>query len=131
MFGWFKSSHQVAQEAAHKARISDLESKIVDLGDERHKLKAEVEDLKIQRKVEDENMRHLVKMKDEKREIEYQKKELDAQRDKDARIAAVKDQYRDKLEGFLQAEIKNVRGMYDEILKRLPDVNVALTGKVK
>ena len=45
-------------------------------------------------------------------------------------VAEVKDKYRDKLEGFLEKQKNDIKGMYDEILNRLPNVNVKLKGDV-
>jgi len=100
------------------------------LKSEIRKLKEEVEDLKLKKKIEEEDIKHMVKIKEEALEIDYKKKELDAEREKEKEIASVKDTYRDKLETFLQNQVKDVKEMYGQILKRLPDVNVRLKGDV-
>lgn len=111
-------------------RIADLQTQVDSLTDERTKLKTEVEDLKIQRKCEDENIRHMVKIKEEKMEVEFQKKEVQREREKQEAIAKVKDGYRDKVEAELNKRSAELLAMYNAILARLPDVNVALTGKI-
>ena len=112
-------------------RSRELETKIKGLETERYSLKEEVEDLKAKRKSEDEQLKHLLKIKEEKMELEFQKKENALEAKKQGEIAAVKDGYRDKMEAELKSRHGQLQEMYNQILKRLPDVNVALTGKVR
>ena len=93
-------------------------------------LKEQVADLKLQRKIEDEDIKHMVKIKESELDIMHQKKGLELQRKSDEEISRVKDNYRDKLESFLKGQVKDVKEMYGQILKRLPDVNVRLKGDV-
>lgn len=116
------------QEAGEKVKV--LEKELDSLRDERRTLKDEVEDLKSKRKVEDEQLKHLLKIKEEKADIEFQKKVHEAEVKKQNEVAAVKDQYRDKLEAELKTRLEQMQTMYGQILARLPDVNVALSGKV-
>jgi chromosome segregation ATPase len=104
----------------------DLEEKIEKLETERTELKREVNDLKSKRKIEEEELKHLVKIKDEKREIEFQKKEMELESAMNKEVAKVKDNYRDKLEKNLIEQKDDIKGMYSEILERLPDVNARL-----
>jgi len=108
----------------------ELRNKILDLEKERKKLREEVEDLKLKRKIEDEDIKHLVKLSKEKQAIELQKKEMVLEKEKNEVIAKVKDDYRNKLEGFLNQQKNDIKDMYGEILKRLPDINVRLKGDV-
>jgi len=126
VFEWFRSD-----KAKVIDRSPELEAKIVKLEGERAALKEEVEDLKIKRKVEDEQLKHLMKIKEEKMDLDFQKKENTMEAKKAAEIATVKDQYRDKMEAELRQRHVQLQEMYAQILARLPDVNVALTGKVR
>lgn len=111
-------------------RIEKLEKQRDDLEDNKIGLKSEVEGLKSKKKIEEEQIKHLVKLKDEKRDIEIQKKELTMQAEKATAIAEVKDSYQDKLTEQLQSQISDNNERYAQILKRLPDVNVRLKGEV-
>jgi len=71
----------------------------------------------------------LVKIKDEKRELEYKRKEMDLEAEKNKEIAKIKDQYQDKQIEQLNKQIEDNNDRYAQILKRLPDVNVRLNGK--
>lgn len=108
----------------------DLKAVIRGLEEERTQLKREVEDLKSKKKIEEEQLKHLVKIKDEKRELEYKKKEMELESEKEREIAKVKDKYRDKMEENLISQKDDIKSMYSEILERLPNVNAKLTGKV-
>ena len=113
-----------------KLQITTLESERDTLNDENRKVKDELAELKQKRKMEDEDIRHLVKIKEGKLDLEHQKKQVELEGKFQAEKAVVKDEYRDKLESTLQGQIKDVKGMYGEILKRLPNVNVRLKGDV-
>lgn len=125
-FMWLSGKRE--EEAG--AKVKALETEIDGLRTERRTLKDEVEDLKSKRKVEDEQLKHLLKIKEEKMDLEFQKKVHDAEVKKQNEVAAVKDQYRDKVEAELKSRHSQLQEMYGQILARLPDVNVALSGKV-
>ncbi len=89
---------------------------------EEARLTKEIETLKHKKKIEEEDIKHLVKLEKEKNGIEFQKKEMTLQKKHDDDVAKVKDEYRDKLEKHLQEETKNIKEMYGQILERLPNV---------
>ncbi len=111
-------------------RIDKLETTNEFLEKQRRELKEEVEDLKLKKKIEDEDIRHMIKMKEEKLALEQQKKDVDREAKYQEQLAQVKDGYRDKVEEQLETRIKDMGQMYSEILDRLPNVNVKLQGKV-
>lgn len=92
--------------------------------EEKHALELEIEKLKLQKKNEIEETKHLVKLRDEKRELEFKKKEMDVEAEKAIDIAKVKDDYRDKMEAQLKNETDAIKTMYAQILERLPNYNV-------
>lgn len=116
---------------------NETELEVAELTEQRDKLETEVKELteqvaelELKAKISEEDIKHMIKMREEKLELEAERKEITRESAKAVAIAAVKDEYRDKLEAMLNEQIKNIRGMYDEILKRLPDVNVALKGNI-
>lgn len=106
-----------------KNDIRSLEDERDTIVDENRKVKDELAELKQTKKMEDENIRHLVKIKEERLEIQHERKTQEA-------IAKVKDEYRDKQESLLNKQLEQGEKRYAEILARLPDVSVALKGKV-
>lgn len=108
----------------------ELEKTTSQLKQEKEDLVLSVEKLKQQKKIEEEDIKHMIKMRDEKALLEKERYQVQMQSEKDKAIAAVKDEYRDKMEKQLAEETKNIKAMYDQILKRLPNVNVKMSGAV-
>ncbi len=106
-----------------------LEKENERLESEKKTLKEEVADLKLKKKISDEDIKHMVKMKQEKLDLEHEKKVIVLEREKEESIAKVKDEYRDKLEKHLKDETGNMKIMYGQILERLPNVQVRLKGE--
>jgi seryl-tRNA synthetase len=102
----------------------EQENEIERLKDEKRKLKEELEELKLQKKMEEEDIKHMVKINNERKEIELEKEKVKLMKEKDEAIAKVKDDYRDKTEKQLERQLTDMRGMYTEILERLPNYNV-------
>ena len=104
---------------------------------QRDELKEQVEDLTLQvttlkheHKLADEDVKHMVRIREEQLDVEYDKKVVELERKTQEEIAKVKDEYRDKLEKRLQAEVDNIKEMYAQILERLPNVTAKLRGEV-
>jgi hypothetical protein len=144
MFNWFRKDEKRLESLLEDTRkmyegvvkkatddLASMSSDVAGLKKEKLKLTEEVEKLKIDKKIADEDIRHMVKMKEGKLQLEFDKKAVEAEREKEAAIAKVKDEYRDKMEQRLIKEGENIKEMYTEILKRLPDVNVALGNAFK
>ena len=110
--------------------IGELKKEKKGLEKEIEKLDKEVSQLKSQKKIEEEEIKHLVKIKDEKREIEYQRKEIEIQKKSDDEVMQVKIEYQNKIESNLQKQIADAKSMYSEILARLPNIAVRLKGDV-
>ena len=108
--------------------VSKLMDEIEELRKDRTRLKQEVEDLKLKKKIEEEDIKHMVKMKMERLDLEHQKKVQETERAKEKEIANIKDTYRDKMELQLSKETTNIKEMYAQILDRLPNVNLKLKG---
>ena len=107
--------------------VEDLEKDKVRLEGTVSSLKSEVEDLKLKRKIEEEDIKHMVKMKGEKLELDFDRRTVEAAGEQQAAIAQVKDDYRAKMEDNLNKQIEDTKEMYAQILERLPNVNVEMT----
>jgi len=112
-------------------QIKNLKALIEGLEKERTDLKREVNDLKSQKKIEEEELKHLVKIKDEKREIEYQKKEMELRAKLAGDLATEKDKFQERQIALLDEAKKDMQKVHSEILARLPDIKamVKLNGK--
>lgn len=100
----------------------ELKATITGLETERSQLSREVADLKSKKKIEEEQIKHLVKIKDEKRDLEYQKRELKADAKRADDVAKVKDEYQTKVEKHLEKRNDELKEMYVEVLSIVPKV---------
>ena len=119
---------KTTREKELNTKIKGLESERDDLKKEKETLTEEVERLKLKKKIEDEDIKHMVKIKEEKLQLDFQKKELELESKKNNQVAKVKDDYRDKVEQNLHKEMDRMQDMYKEILARLPNINVKMKG---
>lgn len=106
------------------------EDKIHDLGKQIDKIESKknikIAEMDADRKMHDEKMEHLVKIKIESLEIEHDKKVVALERSEATAIAKVKDEYRDKSEERLEKRNEELKGMYSEVLERLPNLNASM-----
>lgn len=116
--------------ADQKIEIVELEDQLKELKEDRTALKEEVADLKLKKKIEDEDIKHMVKMEREVLELEFQKKTVEMEKTQQETIGTVKDEYRDKVEKNLAEQLKDIKEMYKEVLARLPNVQVKMKGSV-
>lgn len=123
MFGMKK-----ATQAKIESSIEDLLEEKIQLKDSVVELRGKLKEVQQDKKLEEEDIKHMIKMREEAFEVDKQKFELKCEREKDAAIAKVKDDHRDKLEELLHGQIKDGKELYSEILSRLPNVNVRLKG---
>lgn len=112
-------------------RDPDYPAQIERLKKERRSLKDQIADLKHEKKITEEDIKHMVRIREERIEVENEKKNLERDREKEQEIAKVKDEYRDKLEERLHKEVENMKEMYTQILQRLPTVEVAQSHNIE
>lgn len=120
MFG-FGNGERTAQM---RKKIEGLETDRDKLVDRNAELSQQIRVKAHEHKLADEDIKHMVKMREEALELEFEKKALELQRKRDKEVADVKDDYRDKMEKQLGQERDNIKSMYESILERLPKVSV-------
>ncbi len=89
-------------------------------------LKREIKKLESQRKIEDEEIKHMLKMKEEREALEREKFETKCTREKDDEIAKVKDEYANKLRDRLEQDIERGDARFVQILQRLPTATIEM-----
>lgn len=105
---------------------NDLLKQIWQLKDDKDKLGREIDTLKSKKKIEEEDIKHMIKIKEEAFEIQKQKYSMDNDKKRDDAIGKIKDEYRDKLENWLIQKGKESDQRFVEILARLPNVNMEI-----
>lgn len=93
------------------------------------KLKKEIKELELQKTMEQREIEHLVKLKEEKLTVEFEKKEITLQKDFQKKEMALQTEYHNKIMAAIESARKEQQETYKEIMKRLPNVNVNLEGK--
>jgi hypothetical protein len=92
-------------------------------------LKTELEELKLTKKLEELEIKHLVKMKEEKQALESEKAKNDMSKLFNDKEMALQTKYHEQVMGVIQKEHEKLQALYKEIIGRLPDVNMTITKK--
>ena len=117
------------KESKLESEKADLKKVIEALESDKKGLKEEVGDLKLKKKMEEEDIKHMVKIDRERKDIQIEKEKIQLEGEQAKAIAKVKDEYQDKTEAQLKEQLSVMKGMYGEILERLPNYNVEHTIK--
>ncbi len=103
--------------------------------------KEELEELKLKKRLEAEEIKHMVRINEEKNRQELDNDKIKLQKEFAEMVTQLKDQNRRELEESLKAfhgkmesrfseELKNLKEVYGLLMQRLPNVNLTLTKKV-
>lgn len=110
-------------EENEDSKVSVLEKKILSLKDD-------IGELELKKRLEEREIKHLVKMKEEKMDIEAIKTRLSLQGDFQTKEMELQKKYHsDILSQITKAEDK-FQDIYKSILERLPNVNVEMKKKL-
>lgn len=93
------------------------------------KLKRELEELKLQKDISERDIKHLVTLKEEKLEIDHQKKEVQLEKKFQEKEMKMQTEYHDKIMATIEKARKEQQDTYKEIMKRLPNVNMRIEDK--
>lgn len=122
--------------------IDDLKMQIKGLKTEKHKLNEELENLKLKKRLEQEEIKHMTRINEErmKQELETEKIELNKKYTRDIAdfkeeqrkelVASLKE-FHTKIEARFGDELKNLKEVYGLLMQRLPNVNLTLEKRLK
>jgi len=127
MFMWIFTARKLARLLEEKLTGSD--EGVVRLRKRVRELKDELADLKTTKKMEEREIEHLVKIKEEKLNIEHQKRTLDLQQSFSAKEMQLQTNYHDKIMKALAESKKDMTEVHQGILKRLPNISASLEVK--
>ena len=120
-----------------KKRMQAISDKVENLRESRDRLQGQVHDLRVDKrqleldnKIKIEDIQHMTRIKEEKLDIKFDKRVIKIEREKDSEVLEIKNEYRDRVIKLLEEGKKDLASMYTQILDRLPDINVAIKGKV-
>jgi len=106
-----------------KEEIADLKLELKKIDD---KHKAEIERLKLKHTIELDETKHLVKLKEEKLDIEHEKRILKLKQEYKDKEMERQSEYHDKIVQNIQKAQNDLKEIYSEIMKRLPTVKVGV-----
>ena len=118
---------RLEEKHAKTKEFSALDDKITFLSKEKKRLVEEIEDLKAEKRREEENLKHKVKIVLEKHDFELLKEKQELEATKNTEIAKVKDEYRDKYEVQLDKRGTEMKEMYNTVLEKLTNVAGTIT----
>jgi len=135
---WFRQDVEIREL---KTDISLLQKANDGLKAEKIKLNEEVETLKLKKRLEQEEIRHMTKLNEErmKQEVESEKIKLtkkyaeDIKKFRDEQRVILVDslkEFHTKMEQRFNSELDNLKETYKAIMERLPNVNLTLTKKL-
>lgn len=104
----------------HKDKLEE------ELREARNRLKQ----VNLDRKIEEDDIKHMIKLKTERLELEFQKREAEADRVRQTEIQQVRDTYQARTEAQLQDQLEQTKVMYAQILERLPNISAQLKGTI-
>ena len=101
---------------------------IKDIG-EIPQLKREIEELKLKKELELRDIEHLVKIKEEKLNIEHQKRTIEMEAEFQKKEIQLQTDYHDKVIKQIGETRTEMQSVYTEIMKRLPNITANLEVK--
>lgn len=109
---------------------SDLETTRRELAELKQEASAEKKQEKLRLKIQDDEFRHLVKMKEGKMKLELDEKIREIREEHNRKMEELRKEHHAEITLMLKGTIADVKETYNEILKRLPNVAVRLKGDV-
>jgi hypothetical protein len=130
---WFKSKNTV-----EKSELKDLRGQIDILVKDKRVIKEELEELKLKKRLEQEEIAHLQKINEEKLKSELDRKELKMEQDFQKKINKIEEEsmkkvvqslqeFHGKMETKFDSELTNMKEVLALLMKGLPNVNMEIT----
>lgn len=112
-----------------KAKILNLSDELTKLKEEKSNIKAELAELKQQKELEKMKIEHLVKMREEKNAIELEKAKIQMQSEFQEKTMELQKENHQSAVSFFETGKKEMKELYEKIMDRLPNVNMAIKQK--
>jgi len=109
-----------------KTKILSLQNQIEMLKKEKIKVKDELDELQLQKKIDKRDIEHMVKIKEEKNEIEFEKKTVELQKQFSEKEMTILKDTHEKSMALLEQGKKDLSDIYGKIIERLPNVNMEI-----
>lgn len=121
--------------------IDKAREQIKSLYAEKRALKEELEDLKLKKRLEAEEIKHMVRINEEKNKQELENEKIEVRKKAVEEMQLFKEEQRvllinslkdfhTKMEDRFNSELGNLKEVYGLLMQRLPNVNLSLTKKL-
>lgn len=121
--------------------VEEVRVEIKTLRTAKQKITEELETLKLKKRLEQEEITHLTKINNEKKDQEVSKRKLELEKEYAGKITMFKEAQTEKLvelhrelhgkmETRFNTELGNLKEIYKGIMGKMPDVTLALTKKL-
>jgi hypothetical protein len=122
--------------------VDSLVKQVEKLLDEKKALKTELEELKLKKRLEQEEIKHMVKINEERMKQEVENEKVTLAKNNAEDIAKFREEQRqelvksltafhEKMEGRFNTELGNLKEIYQALMSRLPNVNLTLEKRLK
>ncbi len=112
------------------AEIEIYQQDIRRLVDKKSELTVQIAELKHKHKLEKEDIEHLVRIKQEKLDVDFEKKTIELERNHAAELNQQAKDFNEKMTGQLSRETDNIKSMYEKVLERLPNVSAHIGNSI-
>ncbi len=112
------------------AEIEIYQQDMKRLVDKKSELTVQIAELKHKHKLEKEDIEHLVRIKQEKLDVDFEKKTIELERNHAAELNQQVKDFNEKMTGQLSRETDNIKSMYEKVLERLPNVSAHIGNSI-
>lgn len=95
------------------------------------RIKSELASLQSKKKIEEEEIKHLIKMKEEKLLLDISRKDVELQKVYTQREMDLQNIYHDKVLATIEESRRESKDLYAQIMARLPNVNLEINKELK
>jgi chromosome segregation ATPase len=130
---WFKPKTSV-----ESSELKDLRAQVDKIVKQKREVTEELEELKLKKRLEQQEIAHLVKINEEKLKSELERKELKMEQDFQKKINDIEEKsmkkviesltgFHEKMEKKFNSELQNMKELMNTLVKVLPNVNMEIT----
>jgi DNA anti-recombination protein RmuC len=129
---WFKPKTSV-----ESSELKDLRAQVDKIVKQKREVTEELEELKLKKRLEQQEIAHLVKINEEKLKSELERKELKMEQDFQKKINDIEEKsmkkviesltgFHEKMEKKFNSELQNMKELMNTLVKVLPNVNMEM-----
>lgn len=107
-----------------QAELKEVRNEIEAVSKAKSTLEKELKELKLDKTIEKRDIAHMIKVKEEKNSLELQREKLDLEKEFIKKESDLNKKHHNAILETTVESQKDLKSMYSEVMKRLPNVNV-------